>query len=52
MRDSLSINPEDGTPRIGDTPREERMRAVAAQCSLKLGLTNPPQPSNDFEVVL
>ncbi|KAG8786519.1 Pre-mRNA-splicing factor cef1 [Ceratobasidium sp. 428] len=29
MRDNLSINPEDGTPRIGDTPREERMRAAA-----------------------
>eukprot|EP01097_Dermamoeba_algensis_P009774 TRINITY_DN7016_c0_g1_i1.p1 TRINITY_DN7016_c0_g1~~TRINITY_DN7016_c0_g1_i1.p1 ORF type:complete len:850 (+),score=115.46 TRINITY_DN7016_c0_g1_i1:42-2552(+) len=52
MRDSLSINPEDGTPRIGDTPREERMRVAAAQRSLKLGFASLPQPSNDFEVVL
>jgi pre-mRNA-splicing factor CDC5/CEF1 len=52
IRDSLSINPEDGTPRIGDTPREERMRATAAQRSLKLGFASLPQPSNDFEVVL
>ncbi|KAG9121580.1 Pre-mRNA-splicing factor cef1 [Ceratobasidium sp. 392] len=52
MRDNLSINPEDGTPRIGDTPREERMRAAAAQRSLKLGFASLPKPSNDFEVVL
>ncbi|KAG8780470.1 Pre-mRNA-splicing factor cef1 [Ceratobasidium sp. 428] len=31
MRDNLSINPEDHTPRIGNTPREERMRAAAPQ---------------------
>ncbi|QRW15100.1 pre-mRNA-splicing factor CEF1 [Ceratobasidium sp. AG-Ba] len=52
MRDSLNINPEDGTPRIGDTPREERMRMAAAQRSLKLGFASLPKPSNDFEVVL
>ncbi|KAG8723817.1 Pre-mRNA-splicing factor cef1 [Ceratobasidium sp. 395] len=52
MRDNLSINPEDGTPRIGDTPRKERMRAAAFQSSFKLGFASPPKPSNDFEVVL
>ncbi|KAH7340718.1 pre-mRNA splicing factor component-domain-containing protein [Rhizoctonia solani] len=50
-RDNLSINAEDGTM-IGDTPREERLRANAAQRSLKLGFASLPKPSNDFEVVL
>ncbi|KAJ1309933.1 hypothetical protein OPQ81_006692 [Rhizoctonia solani] len=50
-RDSLSINAEDGTM-VGDTPREERLRAAAAQRSLKLGFASLPKPSNDFEVVL
>ncbi|KAG8793030.1 Pre-mRNA-splicing factor cef1 [Ceratobasidium sp. 428] len=40
------------TPAIGDTPREERMRAAAAQRSLKLGFARLPKPSDDFEVVL
>ncbi|KAG8745330.1 Pre-mRNA-splicing factor cef1 [Ceratobasidium sp. 414] len=52
MRDNLNINPEDGTPRVSDTPREERMRTAAAQRSLKLGFASLPKPSNDFEVVL
>ena len=51
MRDNLNINPEDGSI-IGDTPREERLRAVAAQRSLKMGFASLPKPSNDFEVVL
>ncbi|KAF8710394.1 pre-mRNA splicing factor component, partial [Rhizoctonia solani] len=50
-RDNLSINPEDGIM-VGDTPREERLRAAAAQRSLKLGFASLPKPSNDFEVVL
>ncbi|QRV93930.1 pre-mRNA-splicing factor CEF1 [Ceratobasidium sp. AG-Ba] len=52
MRDSLNINPEGGTPRIGNTPREEQMRAAATQRSLELGFESLPKPRNDFEVVL
>lgn len=51
MRDNLNINVEDGTV-VGDTPREERLRAAASQRSLKLGFASLPKPSNDFEVVL
>ncbi|KAG8685462.1 hypothetical protein FRC09_014725, partial [Ceratobasidium sp. 395] len=40
-RDNVSINPEDGTSRIGDTRREERMCAAAAQQSLRLGFVMP-----------
>ncbi|KAG9086542.1 Pre-mRNA-splicing factor cef1 [Ceratobasidium sp. 392] len=41
-----------GRSAIGDTLREERLRAADAPRSLKLGFASLPKPSSDFEVVL
>lgn len=52
MRDNLSINPEDGTSFVGDTPREQRMRAATAKRSLKAGFMSLPKPENNFELLV
>lgn len=52
MRDNLSINPEDGTSFVGDTPREQRMRVNSTKRSLKAGFMNLPKPENNFELLV
>ncbi|KLO07578.1 Cc.Cdc5 protein [Schizopora paradoxa] len=50
LRDNLSLNPEDAVSRIGDTPRERRMRESAAARSLKSAFMSLPKPENNFEL--
>jgi pre-mRNA-splicing factor CDC5/CEF1 len=52
MRDNLSINPDDGTSVVGETPRDERMRVSAAKRSLKASFMNLPRPENNFELLV
>ncbi|KAI0062211.1 hypothetical protein BV25DRAFT_1825641 [Artomyces pyxidatus] len=52
MRDSLSINPEDRSSFVGDTPRELRMRANSAKRSLQASFMNLPKPENNFELLV
>lgn len=52
MRDNLSINPEERTSFVGDTPREQRMRAASAKRSLQAGFMNLPKPENNFELLV
>ncbi|KAF7359503.1 Cell division control protein Cdc5 [Mycena sanguinolenta] len=51
MRDNLSINPEGFTP-VGDTPREQRLRATSAKRALRAGFMNLPAPENNFELLV
>ncbi|KAK7023789.1 cell division control protein Cdc5 [Favolaschia claudopus] len=51
MRDNLAINPEGFTP-VGDTPREQRLRANSAKRALKAGFLNLPTPENNFELLV
>ncbi|KAJ6455856.1 pre-mRNA splicing factor component-domain-containing protein [Mycena sanguinolenta] len=51
MRDNLSINPEGFTP-VGDTPREQRLRANSAKRALRAGFMNLPTPENNFELLV
>jgi pre-mRNA-splicing factor CDC5/CEF1 len=52
MRDNLRINPEDRFSSVGDTPREQRMRAIDSKRSLKAGFMSLPKPANDYEVLI
>lgn len=52
MRDNLSINPEERSTFVGDTPREQRLRAASAKRSLKAGFMNLPKPENNFELLV
>ncbi|KAF8522122.1 pre-mRNA splicing factor component-domain-containing protein [Hysterangium stoloniferum] len=52
MRDNLRINPEDGFSSVGDTPREQRMRAMDTKRALKAGFMSLPKPANDYEVLV
>lgn len=51
MRDNLNIN-VDGTPRVGETPREQRLRQKDTKRQLELGFENIPAPMHQYEVVL
>ncbi|KAJ7349423.1 pre-mRNA splicing factor component-domain-containing protein [Mycena albidolilacea] len=51
MRDNLSINPEGFTP-VGNTPREQRLRANSAKRALQAGFMNLPAPENNFELLV
>ncbi|THH20937.1 hypothetical protein EW146_g494 [Bondarzewia mesenterica] len=52
VRDSLSINPEDRSSFVGNTPREQRLRAASAKRSLKAGFMSLPKPENNFELLV
>lgn len=52
LRDNLSINPEDYEPRIGDTAREQRLRAKNLKSSLQAGFESLPKPENNFELLI
>lgn len=52
MRDSLSINPEDRSSFVGETPREMRMRADATKRSLQASFKSLPKPENNFELLV
>jgi pre-mRNA-splicing factor CDC5/CEF1 len=52
MRDNLNLNLEDGTSSVGDTPREQRLRATAAKRALQMGFSSLPKPRNDFEIMV
>lgn len=52
MRDSLSINNDDGASMVGDTPRLERMRLNDVKHSLRQGFASLPEPKNEFELVM
>lgn len=52
MRDNLSINPEDGFPTVGDTPREQRMRVTSTKRALKAAFMSLPKPENNFELLV
>ncbi|KAI0259969.1 pre-mRNA splicing factor component-domain-containing protein [Gloeopeniophorella convolvens] len=52
MRDSLRINPEDGSAFAGATPREVRMREGAAKRSLQASFKSLPRPENNFELLV
>lgn len=52
MRDNLSINPEDGYPLVGDTPRENRARMSSAKRALQAGFASLPKPENNFELLV
>ncbi|KAG1751396.1 pre-mRNA splicing factor component-domain-containing protein [Suillus paluster] len=51
MRDTLSINPATGMP-VGDTPRDNRLRADSAKRALKAGFMSLPKPENNFELLV
>lgn len=48
MRDNLHIN-AGGESNFGDTPRDQRLREVAAKRALQAGFANLPRPENNFE---
>lgn len=52
MRDNLSINPEGQFSMVGDTPREQRIRATSAKSALRAGFMNLPKPENNFELLV
>ena len=52
MRDNLSINTEDGSSFVGDTPREQRVHMNSVKRSLKAGFMNLPRPENNFELLV
>ncbi|KAF7796513.1 hypothetical protein EIP86_007691 [Pleurotus ostreatoroseus] len=52
VRDNLSINPEDGLPLVGDTPREQRMHLTSAKRALQAGFRSLPRPENNFELLV
>jgi pre-mRNA-splicing factor CDC5/CEF1 len=52
LRDSLSINPSDGTALVGNTPREQRMRVSSAKRTLQQGFLSLPKPENNFELLV
>ncbi|KAI0303450.1 Cc.Cdc5 protein [Multifurca ochricompacta] len=52
MRDSLSINPEDRSSFVGETPREMRMRADSTKRSLQASFKELPKPENNFELLV
>ncbi|KAG8967946.1 Pre-mRNA-splicing factor cef1 [Tulasnella sp. 419] len=52
MRDNLNINADDASSYVGDTPRDNKIRANATKRALKLGFSSLPKPKNDFEVLL
>ena len=52
LRDNLSINPEDQFRTVGDTPREQRMRANSAKRALQAGFSALPKPENNFELLV
>lgn len=52
MRDNLSINPEDGYPMVGDTPREQRMHITSTKRALKAAFMSLPKPENNFELLV
>lgn len=52
MRDNLSINPEDGYPMVGDTPREQRAHVNSTKRALRAGFASLPKPENNFELLV
>ena len=52
MRDNLSINPEDGSSFVGQTPRELRMRTDTTKRSLQASFKSLPKPENNFELLV
>jgi pre-mRNA-splicing factor CDC5/CEF1 len=52
MRDTLSINPEDRSSFIGETPREMRMRTDSTKRSLQASFQSLPKPENNFELLV
>jgi pre-mRNA-splicing factor CDC5/CEF1 len=52
MRDNLSINPEDRSSFIGETPRELRIRTDSAKHSLQASFKSLPTPENNFELLV
>ncbi|KAJ3501296.1 hypothetical protein NLJ89_g9400 [Agrocybe chaxingu] len=52
LRDSLSINPEDYSTVVGQTPRDQRLRVNSSKRSLKAGFMNLPKPENNFELLV
>ncbi|KAI9456229.1 pre-mRNA splicing factor component-domain-containing protein [Lactarius psammicola] len=52
MRDNLSINPEDRSSFVGETPREMRMRTDSAKRSLQASFKSLPKPENNFELLV
>ncbi len=52
MRDNLSINPEDRSSFVGETPREMRMRTDTAKRSLQASFKSLPKPENNFELLV
>ena len=52
MRDSLSINAEDRSSFIGETPREMRVRTDSVKRSLQASFQSLPKPENNFELLV
>ena len=52
VRDNLSINPEDFTPGVTETPRDLRVRLSTSKRMLQVGFKNLPRPENNFELVV
>ncbi|KAI0253901.1 pre-mRNA splicing factor component-domain-containing protein [Lactifluus subvellereus] len=52
MRDSLSINAEDRSSFVGETPREMRVRTDSVKRSLQASFKSLPKPENNFELLV
>ncbi|EMD34487.1 hypothetical protein CERSUDRAFT_117334 [Gelatoporia subvermispora B] len=52
VRDTLSINPNEGFSGVGATPREQRIHMNSAKRALKNAFMSLPKPENNFELLV